>query len=567
MRPPERSSEPGAPPPAPDELARLRELLLEPERERLEALERRPPPEKLDARALAELLPDAVLVRSARDERLAAALAPTVERGLEASARRNPGVLADAIFPVLGPAVRKAIQAALAGALQSIELALENSLSPASLRGRWNARRAGVSYAEYLLARSLVYRVEQAFLVHRETGLLLEQALLPGVEARDADLVSAMMTAVSDFVGDSFGTEEGDGLAQIDVGGTRLAVAQGPRAVLAVVVRGTPPASLQTTLDETLERIHLDRAADLAGFAGDATPFRAARLDLEAILQERRRERARSAGAGFALPALLLALAFLGVRAVLAWSAWRRAWDAAVARVDAEPGYVVLEAERGRRRVRGLRDPLARPVDEVLAGAGPEEIAWEWEAFQASDGPIALARARSLLAPPPEVELSLAGGKLVARGRAGAGWVRELRARWSAIPGIAALDDARLVDADAERCAKLAARLGAREVPWEGPEPGGAAVEAALALIGELDASALASGQRPLIEVRGLREAGEEGALADRRAAAFAAAVLRLRPRQVELRALPAGERPGLGRGVLLEALPLAPSGREDDAR
>ena len=69
---------------------------------------------------LAELLPEAIALRAGRDRQLARALAPTVESAIGESVRRNPREIATAIFPVLGPAIRKAIAETLAGLVASI---------------------------------------------------------------------------------------------------------------------------------------------------------------------------------------------------------------------------------------------------------------------------------------------------------------------------------------------------------------------------------------------------------------------------------------------------------------
>jgi OOP family OmpA-OmpF porin len=59
-----------------------------------------------------------------------------------------------------------------------------------------------VPYAQVVIRHALVYRVEQVFLIHRESGLLLEQAHLPNLALPDADLVSGIRTAIRDFVAD-----------------------------------------------------------------------------------------------------------------------------------------------------------------------------------------------------------------------------------------------------------------------------------------------------------------------------------------------------------------------------
>ena len=227
------------------DLAELRELILGAERRRLEELERRLDAAGLTREELAELLPEAIALRAGRDRQLARALAPTVESAIGESVRRNPRPIATAIFPVLGPAIRKAIAEALAGLVSSINRALEHSLSPRGLRWRLEAWRTGVPYAQIVLRHALVYRVEQVFLIHADTGLLLAHAVAPELAASDADLISGMLTAIRDFVADSFSRErEAGGLRRFSVGELTVMVEQGPQALIAAVVRGEAPDTL-----------------------------------------------------------------------------------------------------------------------------------------------------------------------------------------------------------------------------------------------------------------------------------------------------------------------------------
>ena len=54
------------------------------------------------------------------------------------------------------------------------------------------------------MLESSAFRVEQVFLVHRPTGLLLQHVMAPEVPAKDADQVAAMLTAIRDLVEGSF---------------------------------------------------------------------------------------------------------------------------------------------------------------------------------------------------------------------------------------------------------------------------------------------------------------------------------------------------------------------------
>ena len=61
---------------------------------------------------------------------------PPVEAVITSSVRRNPRPLADALFPVIGPAIRKAIAHALSGMLDSLNRTLEQSVSMRALQWR-----------------------------------------------------------------------------------------------------------------------------------------------------------------------------------------------------------------------------------------------------------------------------------------------------------------------------------------------------------------------------------------------------------------------------------------------
>ena len=157
----------------------------------------------VQARQVAAVLPQALQLQ-ALDPELARALAPPVEDAITASIHRNPKPLADALFPVMGPAIRKAVAASLVGMVESFNRTLEHSLSWRSLTWRVEAFRTGRSFGEVVLLHTLLFRVEQVFLIDRTSGLLLQhvQAGVAGVQ--DADMVSGMLTAIRDFVGDSF---------------------------------------------------------------------------------------------------------------------------------------------------------------------------------------------------------------------------------------------------------------------------------------------------------------------------------------------------------------------------
>ena len=143
------------------EFDELRELLLGADRRRTEDLEARLDAQALTPEQIADKLPEAIIMRGRRDKQLARALAPTVQSAISESVRRRPGDFADAIFPILGPAIRKAIAETMAELVGSINRAVEHSFSPRGLKWRFEALRTGTPYAQVVLRHALLYRVEQ----------------------------------------------------------------------------------------------------------------------------------------------------------------------------------------------------------------------------------------------------------------------------------------------------------------------------------------------------------------------------------------------------------------------
>lgn len=433
----------GTPPPSDDPSAqdfeRLRGLLLGDAAGQLDYVKGLRDPEQL-ARHVAEVLPHAASIRAARDGQLAVALAPTVEDALEASIKRNPKPLTDAIFPILGPAIRKAIAHAMQSLVQNVNQAIESTLTPRGIRLRMKARRTGRSYAELVLAESLVYRVEEVYLIHGATGLLLAHVAAPGVVNEDTDLVSGMFTAIQDFVRDSFGGEEDASLDQFRVGELTVVVERGPQAVVACVVRGTPSGAVRTRLQEIVEGVHAQNRSALEAFDGDATPFQSIEPVLQgALTQERRPPREPTPLRKMmrrAVPAAvllgLLTLVGLWIASAVRESALRGRVARWVTALEDHPGARVLATvhEGDRPHVAFVRDPMAAAEVDALRAAhlrADDDVSQAVVDMALPHPPYALARAHQRLQPPRGVVLTLQPGRIVATGVASASWIREAR--------------------------------------------------------------------------------------------------------------------------------------------
>lgn len=436
-----------------DSVAELRSLLLgEAEKQLAEVHERLFDPQ-MQVKEVSRVLPDAISVRSRQDDDLTTALSPTVSAALERSVRKNPQPLVDAIFPIMGPAIRKAIASALSGMIQSFNQTLNYSMSARGLRWRWEALRTGRSFAEVVLLHTLLYRVEQIFLIHKETGLLLRHVAAGEVAVQDTDMVSGMLTAIQDFVHDSFQASGDNQLDTLRVGDLTVWIERGPQAILAAVIRGNAPQQLRELLQEILERIHLQFGTALVEFAGDAATFAAADPLLEEGLESRydakqqlRKSTGRISPFTIVTSIILLALLTWG----LFWMRDRRRWNAYVERLRNEPGFVVTDSgtRGGKYFVSGLRDPLSRDPAALLEGTGlsADSVTEQWQSFQALSSQFVRARAEKSLAPPSGVKLSVTDGVIEAQGFASHAWIIEARRIARFLPGISQMRADNLFD-------------------------------------------------------------------------------------------------------------------------
>lgn len=434
-------------------MAELRSLLLGPAEAQLAEVHSRLFDPQRQVEEVSRVLPQAITVRSGQDHDLTSALAPTVSAALEHSVRKDPKPLADAIFPIMGPAIRKAIAAALSGMVQSFNQTLTHSLSARGLKWRWEALTTGRPFSEVVLLHTLLYRVEQVFLIHRETGLLLRHVSARTAVVHDADMVSGMLTAIQDFVQDSFTTGQGDQLETLQVGELTVWVEQGPFAILAGVIRGNAPQELREVFQEILERIHLQYGSALKEFSGDAAVFAGTEPLLEDCFQAGYDVHHQAAGSGRRLSpftiiavSVLLALMLLG----FFWLRDRRRWNSYVERLRGEPGIVVTgEGGRwGKHFVTGLRDPLARDPTTIMQGTGvaAQSVVANWQPFQALTPEFVLTRARTSLQPPPGAKLAMHDGALEAEGFASHAWVLEARRTARLLPGVAQFHEDKLLD-------------------------------------------------------------------------------------------------------------------------
>ncbi len=342
---------------------------------------------------LATILPDALRLAQQQESEeshlLSDALKAPIEKALRQSIENDTQTLANALFPIMGPAIRKSIEESIKELLKQINETVEQSMSLDGMRWRLEAMRSGKPYTQVMLQHTLIYRVEQVFLIHKESGLLM-QHLYQGTNQTntDADAVSAMLTAIQDFIRDSF-SSEGDELNTVEMGKYTVWLERGPYTVLACVIQGVAPYEFRIQLREVQETLHQRHSQRLQHFSGDDSEVAVTRPVLEPILQEKLKTAPKNRLLNFFKKSIFWLLIFM----LLFWlgkyqyDEWqqREAGEAYIQALQSAPGIAVTEYhwEDNILHISGLRDPLSQTPEDIAAAQNFEHsIQSYWSNYQ-----------------------------------------------------------------------------------------------------------------------------------------------------------------------------------------
>lgn len=353
------------------DLETIKAILLGAEYQDLVSLQQRLSDPDAFSQDVAEVIAEAIEIRNQQGDDVSAVLSHSVQDAVRQSIENDTQSFADALYPVMGPAIRKSISETMSGMLERFNVALEHSVSAKSLLWRLDAWRTGKPYSEVVMLKTLVYRVEQVFLIHSETSLLLHHLVSQDVVIKDANLVSGMLSAIQDFVKDSFSTSSDENLTRMSLGELTILIERGPKAVLACAVRGEVPKSYRTLMRASLEQAHAKYAKKFDTFDGDASGF----YDLEEILRpclQRQSQPVRKKKPWILIVIGLLLFGALMYFMYLKWQASKR-WDTAMAELNQSPGIVVVQAKRDApAEITLLRDAMSEPPQELISQLLPE---------------------------------------------------------------------------------------------------------------------------------------------------------------------------------------------------
>lgn len=354
---------------------------------------------------VSDVFSEALFDREKQDGSVNKVLLPLVEKSVQRSVANHSDQMVGYLYPIVGSLVRKSVTAFITDLLEKTNSLIENSLTVKSLIWRFKAKQAGVSFSQYVASQTFSFRVEQIFLIHRETGLLLNTLSADLHSSADADLVSSMLSAINDFVSDSFNVGKHKGEQQLDVVKTddfTLLLKQGPKAVLVAAISGNTPQKVANQLQLSLEEIHKLYAEDLNHFNGDASVFANSEEQLrDCLIAELKIESSKTKKRPWM--AWIFVLAISGLVGFLGYVRWQASQVLThVQLIDNEPGIILTSVQLvdyDTIQFNVLRDPQAKTIDTWLAEQplSKANITFKERAYVSLDADIIRHKVHSIL--------------------------------------------------------------------------------------------------------------------------------------------------------------------------
>ncbi len=434
-----------------EDLSRLRKLLLGREYNDLLELHREFSDPSHTSQRISQVISEAIALRTKQDNSLTHVLAPSVEEAIHTSVKRDPRRLANALFPVIGPAIRESVAETFSSMMQQVNQLLENSLSARSIKWRIDALRTNRTFAEVMLTETVLYQVEQVFLVHRESSLLINHITSKKAIVKDPDMVSGMLTAVTDFVKDSFDVDKQQNVKSIKFGQLNLLFEAGPYAIIVAAVRGITPQNLQITMREQIEELHRLYGMQLETYDGNPNRFPNTDLQLyKCLLSKSKKEHEKVSKSNIPWSALIAVCLLLGglVTWFIASKIEQSKWNDIVQSVQQEPGIIVLNHGKhdGSYFIKGLRDAHSKQPQAIegLLAKFNYPVKWQWQEYISNEAEIVKQRINTVIDPPPSVKINYQQGKLSLSGKADIKWIIELANKLPFISGVQEVDQSGL---------------------------------------------------------------------------------------------------------------------------
>jgi len=401
--------------------------------------------EKNARQIVSDVVTEAIYDRERRDGSLARTITPMIESSIQQSIDNNKSKFVDYLYPIMGGLVRKSVAVFFDGFVEKLNYLIEYGLTIKGIKWRLEARAAGIPFPQYLLLKTFKYRVEQVFLIHKETGALICSIQSPGCEYNEPSLVASMLTAINDFVIDSFNSPHAEGLQSIQSDSLTILMTGSDKVVIAVAATGTIPSDLKTKMDKSLEEIHNLYSEALHRFDGDGSELVNAENHLQRCMVSEVDNSIKQGSKKFSVYLILSTLLLLFIASTIHYWWQETHYINKINQLDNEPGVELLSAEHvgwNSFAVTVLKDEQSRSIAELIKHAQLEDVHIDVKekSYFSTDEFILNKKVAQLLTDQPAVKFTLSDGVVSLSGNVQSQSISSISHRLMTVPGINRVD-------------------------------------------------------------------------------------------------------------------------------
>lgn len=219
---------------------------------------------------------------------------PEIPGFVQTSIKESKDEMIDAIYPIMGSLITRSVSESMRELARNIDDRMRSTFNFGMVTQRIRARATGVSEVDMAIRQSLPFKVEELFLVHTETGILIQylaQKADPqtGLDIlvtanEDSEVISGMLTAFQDFVEDAFGRGDQGSLDEFQYGQKQVHIRPGRHTYIAVVIQGIAPRGFSAIIRDQLYFVESGFAENLREFDGNLSAFDDVAVLLKTIL-------------------------------------------------------------------------------------------------------------------------------------------------------------------------------------------------------------------------------------------------------------------------------------------
>ena len=189
-----------------DKLNILRDILLDDEREQVQAIDKkiRRLENTLNRRRNLSVKVDPIIDNKLEHfvQEIPDTLGPTITETLRAEIKNSQAEVVEALYPIMGKMIKRYIQNEISMLVDRISANVKRTFSFKSFGQMLKARISGKNHTHELIKEQMQPEIEQIMVIEKGSGIVISE--FSRTQNIDQDMIGGMLTAIKSFAEDAF---------------------------------------------------------------------------------------------------------------------------------------------------------------------------------------------------------------------------------------------------------------------------------------------------------------------------------------------------------------------------